>query len=55
MTPVAGSVANADQQRFVFTTGFSEGFFPPGVPVNRIVGMLPEIQVFFSGKSVGLA
>ena len=43
VTPMAGGVANAQEDRFVFGLRFSQGFFTPGVPVYRVVGVLEKI------------
>jgi hypothetical protein len=37
---MAGSVANTDQDRFVFTPGALKSLLSPRVPVNRIIGVL---------------
>ena len=40
MAPVAGSVANAEEDGLILGFGSAQGFFSPGMPVDRIVLML---------------
>ena len=40
MAPVAGCVANAQKDRFIFLARFLQRFISPGVPVHRVIGML---------------
>ena len=43
MAPVTGSITDAQENGLVFTTGFLQGFRTPGIPVDRVVGVLDEI------------
>jgi hypothetical protein len=47
MAPVAGRVADAEQNRLVFAFGPRQGFFAPGVPLHGIVGMLKQVGTGF--------
>jgi hypothetical protein len=40
MTPVAGRIAYTDQHHFIERPGFFKGIIVPGVPFDRIMGML---------------
>jgi hypothetical protein len=53
MTPVAGRITDAYQYGFVFLPGFSDRFITPGIPVNRIVGVLEKIGAGFFRKTIG--
>src|SRR5438067_5204091 len=44
MAPVAGRVANTEQDGFVLLLCLLQGFFAPWVPIYRVVGMLQEIR-----------
>jgi len=44
VAPVAGGIADGEQDRLVFPPGLSQGFFPPRIPVHGIMGMLQEIR-----------
>jgi len=47
MTPVAGGITNGKKDRFVLLTGKLKCLFGPGVPVDRVMGMLQKIWTFF--------
>jgi len=55
VAPVAGAVADAEEDGFVFAFGFFEGFFAPWVPVDWVVLVLEEVGGFFAGEPVGVA
>jgi hypothetical protein len=40
VAPMAGRVADAQQNRLVFFLRFGQRFLPPWIPVDRIVGVL---------------
>jgi len=40
MAPVAGGIANTQEDGLVFGTGFGKGFFAPWIPINRILFVL---------------
>ena len=52
MAPMAGCITDTDEQHFVFGFGFFKGFGAPGIPINRIVGMLKQIRAALIGKVV---
>ena len=43
VAPVASRVADREQNRLVLSLGAGQGLLAPGVPVHRVVGVLPEI------------
>ena len=43
MTPVAGRIANGQQNWPVFAVGLLKGRCAPRVPLNRIMGMLQQV------------
>jgi hypothetical protein len=53
MAPVAGGISDGKENGFIFRSGFGENVIGPGMPVNRIVGMLDKIGAFFIDKVVG--
>jgi hypothetical protein len=53
MTPVASRIADREENRFVQFLSAMEGFLPPGIPINRIVGMLEEVGTCLLGETVG--
>ena len=40
MAPVARTIAAAKKDRLIFSFGFSEGFFAPGVPIYGIIAAI---------------
>ena len=44
VAPVAGCVADRDEQRHVATPSFGEGLVAPLVPVDRVVGVLEQVR-----------
>ena len=52
VTPVAGGVAHADQDRFVFRPSASPGFIAPWIPIHGIVGVLQEVGRSLPCKSI---
>jgi len=42
MAPVAGTIAATEEHRLIFGFSLGEGFFAPGIPVYRVVGVLRE-------------
>ena len=40
VAPVAGGVADAEEDGLVFGFGFLQGFFSPGIPIHGVVGVL---------------
>src|ERR1700682_2667771 len=52
MAPMARRVANRQQYRPVLALGARQGFITPGVPVDRIGGVLLQIRARFARKSI---
>ncbi len=52
VAPVAGGVADRQQDGLVLVPRGGEGLRPPAVPVHRIVGMLQKIGTGFFGQAV---
>jgi len=53
MAPVAGGVADGEEDRPVLSGGGPEGFLAPGVPVYGVVGMLEEVGALFGEEAIG--
>jgi hypothetical protein len=54
MAPMARGVADAEENGFVFFLGSSESFFPPGIPIHRVMSMLQKIRAGFVNQPVRL-
>jgi hypothetical protein len=52
VTPVTGGVANGEEDRLVFLPGPGQGFLTPGIPVNRVSGMLQQIRTVLEHQPV---
>ena len=52
VAPVAGRIADRQEDRLVFGFSLFEGFLAPGPPVDRIVLVLLQIGTFFKLKAV---
>lgn len=44
MAPVTGAISDAEQYGTVQIPGAFEGILTPGIPVDRVILMLPEIR-----------
>src|SRR5690606_6643944 len=53
VTPVAGGIADGQEDRLFLPLRLFKGLFAPGIPVHRIVGMLQKIRGFFMDQAVG--
>jgi hypothetical protein len=53
VAPVAGRVAHREQHRLVLAAGQLEGFRAPGIPVDRIVGVLEQVGARLGGETIG--
>ena len=53
VTPVAGRVADAEQDQLVFCRRALKRLRTPGIPVHRIVGVLQQIRTSFVDQPVG--
>jgi hypothetical protein len=54
VTPMTGAIAHAQQDRPVFGTGFRQRFLAPGIPVHRVVGVLPQVGTGFVDQTIGM-
>ena len=52
VAPVAGRVADREQDRLVLGAGLREGLLAPRVPVDRVVGVLEEVRAGLVGEAV---
>jgi hypothetical protein len=52
VTPVAGGVADAEENGFVFVMGSLKGFLAPGIPVHRVISVLKQVGTGLFGKAV---
>ena len=52
MAPMAGGVADGDEERLVLSLGFGERLITPRVPINRVIGMLAQVEAGLGGKAV---
>ncbi len=53
VAPVAGGVADGQEDGLVLRLGRGEGGLAPGVPLDRVVGVLQQIGAFFVDQAVG--
>ena len=53
MAPVAGGVANREEDGLVLFSGCFKGLVAPGVPMHGIVGVLEEVGALFGEEAVG--
>ena len=53
MAPVAGGIADAEQDGLVFGLRPLQRLRPPGIPVHRVVGVLQQVGAGFVNQSVG--
>ena len=54
VAPVAGGVADAEQDRLVLRARPRQRLLAPGMPVHRVVGVLQEVGAGAVGESVGV-
>lgn len=52
MAPMAGGVANGEEDRFVLGARFGERFFAPRAPIYGVVCVLQEVGRAFGNKAV---
>jgi hypothetical protein len=52
MIPVAGVVADAEEDRLVLRFGARQRFVAPGVPIDRVVPVLEQIGAGFVRQAV---
>ncbi len=53
MAPVAGGVADGEENWPVLSGGGPEGFLTPGIPVHWIVCMLQEVGALLGDEAIG--
>ena len=54
MAPVTGGIADREQDGAVLCLGRFQGLWSPGVPVNRVPGMLEKIGTSFVDEAIRL-
>jgi hypothetical protein len=47
MTPMTGRVADREEDRFILTARFGEGFLAPRIPIDRVMCVLEKVRGFF--------
>ncbi len=52
VTPVAGRIADRQQNRFVFGAGAVECLVTPRIPIDRVVGMLQQVRTGLLRESI---
>ena len=52
VAPVAGAVADGEEDGFVLGLGLGEGLFAPRIPVHGIVGVLTQVRGFFVDQPI---
>src|SRR5690606_10341136 len=52
MAPVAGRVADREKDRLVLLARLAQRLFAPGVPIDRVVGMLQQVGARLVRQSV---
>jgi hypothetical protein len=55
MTPVTSRIPDGKKYGFHLLACLLECFFSPGMPINRIEGMLEQIRALFENKTVRLS
>jgi hypothetical protein len=54
MAPMTRGVPYTDQKQFIFFFGLGEYSGIPGIPVNRIMGMLQQVRTAFADQGIGM-
>ena len=54
VAPVAGRVADGEKNRFVFAARLGESFLAPGIPIDRVMGVLEKIRRLLVREAVGV-
>ena len=55
MTPVAGGIADREEDRFILGTGLFERDIAPGIPIDGIGGVLEQVGAGFAGQAIALS
>jgi hypothetical protein len=53
MAPVAGGVADGEEDGLIFAAGFFESLLAPGIPIDGVQGVLAKIRAFFVLEAIG--
>ena len=53
VAPMAGGVADAEENRFIFLFRSIEGFLTPWVPIDWVMCVLQQVRGFFLSEPVG--
>jgi len=53
MAPMAGGVADAEEDQLVLAPCLLKRLFSPRIPIDRIAGVLQQVRASLAGKSVG--
>ncbi len=53
MAPVTGGIPDAEKDGFILPAGFFQGFRAPGIPVDRVMGVLEQVRRGGMDKMVG--
>jgi hypothetical protein len=54
VTPVAGGVADAEQDGLVLAARLFDGLVAPRIPVHRVVRVLQQVRTRLVGEPVGV-
>ena len=54
VAPMAGGITDREKNRLLLPACFGKGFLAPGIPINRVVGVLEKVGRFFLGEPVGV-
>ncbi len=54
VAPVAGGVADGEEDGFVFAASFFDGFGAPGMPIDGVVGVLKEVGAGGVDETIGV-
>ena len=52
MAPVAGGIADAQENRFALAAGLDKGFVLPWIPIHRVIGMLQQIGALLFNQAI---
>src|SRR3989304_1995022 len=52
MTPMTGSISNAQKNWLIFCSGTGKSLFSPGIPINWIMGMLEQVRRVFINQTI---
>ena len=55
MTPMAGGIADGEQNRSIQLRRLGQGLRSPGIPIHRVIGMLQEIGTGLLYEAIRLA